>query len=160
MISYDTRPSHNYCCEDISKIENYDKAINDKTQVWQCHHRLESEMTHKELKEKGLYYNRPASELIFLTRSEHVKLHHSIKPMSEETKQKISKSNIGKNTWLKGKHLSEDHKKKISKANSGVNNFMYGKHHTEETKAKMRRPFTEEHKQKLKEAWKRRKTNR
>ena len=37
---------------------------------------------------------------------------------------------------------------------------MYGKGHTDEAKAKMRRPFTEEHKQKLKEAWKRRKTNR
>lgn len=30
-----------YCCEDISKIENYDKAIADTTQVWECHHKME-----------------------------------------------------------------------------------------------------------------------
>ena len=30
-----------YCGEDISKIENYDKAIADTTQMWICHHRLE-----------------------------------------------------------------------------------------------------------------------
>ena len=32
-----------YCREDISLIENYDKAINDKTQTWDCHHRKESQ---------------------------------------------------------------------------------------------------------------------
>ena len=30
-----------YCSEDISNIENYDKAIADKEQTWVCHHRLE-----------------------------------------------------------------------------------------------------------------------
>ena len=30
-----------FCKEDISKIENYDKAIADTTQVWDCHHRTE-----------------------------------------------------------------------------------------------------------------------
>ena len=28
-----------YCKDDISLIENYDKAIADNTQVWHCHHR-------------------------------------------------------------------------------------------------------------------------
>lgn len=28
-----------FCCEDISKIENYDKAVADKTQTWHCHHK-------------------------------------------------------------------------------------------------------------------------
>lgn len=31
----------NFCCEDFSLIENYDKAVADKEQVWHCHHRLE-----------------------------------------------------------------------------------------------------------------------
>ena len=31
----------NYCSEDISLIENYDKAVNDKEQTWHCHHRRE-----------------------------------------------------------------------------------------------------------------------
>jgi len=29
MINIDK--AYSYCCEDISKIENYDKAMNDKT---------------------------------------------------------------------------------------------------------------------------------
>ena len=31
----------NFCCDDPSLIENYDKAINDTTQTWDCHHRGE-----------------------------------------------------------------------------------------------------------------------
>ena len=31
-----------YCRGDISKIENYDKAIADTKTVWHCHHRLET----------------------------------------------------------------------------------------------------------------------
>ena len=30
------------CCEDISLIENYESAISDKTEMWDCHHRLET----------------------------------------------------------------------------------------------------------------------
>lgn len=78
---------YKFCCEDISLIENYDKAINDNTQVWQCHHRLEThyengerrinepDLTAEELESKGLYYNRPAKELIFLTNQEHAIMH-------------------------------------------------------------------------------------
>lgn len=72
-----------FCNGDITKIENYEKAINDKTQVWQCHHRLEimpfsnREISHKKLIEMGLYYNQPAEALIFLTEKEHKSLHSS-----------------------------------------------------------------------------------
>ncbi len=66
-----------YCCEDISLIENYEKAVNDSTQMWVCHHRNEITMNARRstLKKRGMYYNRPASELIFLTNSEHSTLH-------------------------------------------------------------------------------------
>lgn len=30
-----------FCKDDISKIENYDKALADTTQTWQVHHRDE-----------------------------------------------------------------------------------------------------------------------
>ena len=65
-----------YCCEDISLIENYELAIKDDVK-YVCHHRLEIELhlRQKQLKELDLYYNRPASELIFLTDIEHKKLH-------------------------------------------------------------------------------------
>ena len=41
------------------------------------------------------------------------------KTHSEETKEKISKSNKGKIAWNKGKPLSEETKEKISKSNKG-----------------------------------------
>ena len=129
MISeYDVKQ---YCSEDISLIENYDKAINDNAQIWHCHHRLETELNKsvKELEDLDLYYNRPANELIFLTKSEHTTLH-----------------NKG-NHYNLGKHLSEETKLKMSAAGKG-------KPKSEETKLKMSkafkgRKFSEEHNQKL-----------
>ena len=89
----------NYCCEDISNIENYNEAIADKTKTWHCHHRLEIQngvsISIKELKSKNLYYNRPASELIFLTETEHKRLHN--KNLRDETRNKISTK--GKEIW-------------------------------------------------------------
>ena len=70
-----------YCSEDISLIENYHQAISDEKKMWDIHHRRECDengrtlFTKKQLKEMGLYFNRPASELIFVTRSMHKKLH-------------------------------------------------------------------------------------
>ena len=70
-----------YCSEDISLIENYREAISDQAKMWDIHHRRECDsdgrtlFTHKQLKEMNLYFNRPASELIFVTRSMHWKLH-------------------------------------------------------------------------------------
>ena len=89
-----------YCKDDISLIENYEQAKNDKTQIWICHHRDEVKTlpsgikvvrSAKELKENGRYYGCPANELIFLTLSEHSSLHAKVlkrKPLSEETKRK------------------------------------------------------------------------
>lgn len=77
--------------------------------------------------------------------------------MTEETKQKLSKCNIGK-------VLSEEHKQKISKSNLGnkaseetkekLSLSHLGILHTEETKQKMSktrtgRKYSEEHKQKI-----------
>ena len=83
-----------FCCEDISLIENYDKAISDKNKMWHCHHRLEVQndkrISVKELIKTNMYYNRPASELIFLTSSEHRSLHMKGRVVSEKEKIKIS----------------------------------------------------------------------
>ena len=70
-----------FCSEDISLIENYQAAISDEKRTWDIHHRRECDsegrtlFTHKQLKEMGLYFSRPASELIFVTRSMHKKAH-------------------------------------------------------------------------------------
>ena len=113
-----------YCCEDISLIENYDKAVNDKTQVWHCHHRLETELdkTQEELKEMNMYWSVEAKYLIFLTKADHNSLHFKNKKFSEEHIKKISDTFQLKNI------------------NKGEKNPMFGKHHTAETKLKMKKP--------------------
>lgn len=97
-----------YCCEDISLIENFDIAVNSPDK-WDCHHRKEIEngriVSVKELKEQGLYYNRPAEELIFLSKIEHMSLHH--------------KGKSGERNPMYGKHCSEEHKMKIGESMKG-----------------------------------------
>lgn len=114
MIS--TRTAKAYCRDDISLIENYDKAITDKTQVWDCHHRRETIYSVKDLQDIGEYYNRPACELIFLTPNEHRRLHHLGKHLSEDTRQKLSESRKGEKCYIFGKHLSEETRTKLSEA--------------------------------------------
>ena len=148
-----------YCREDISLIQNYQKAIEDSTQTWQCHHRLEIydengkerslQKSRDELIAENRYYNRPASELIFLTKSGHRSLHikhmsiygynhkkvtgHGTmygKHLTDEQKKKLSEAHKGKAPWNKGKKHSEESKKKMSEAHKG-------RHLSEETKKKM-----------------------
>lgn len=132
-------------CKDIENVENYYKAKKDSFKGWHCHHRLQTwtsdgerrevNISAAELKALGMYYNRPASELIFLTESEHSILHNKGEshPMygkhhSAETIKKLSKVMKGKN---KGKPKSDEHKKKLSEANkgkfTGEKNPAYGK---------------------------------
>ena len=108
-----------FCKDDISLIENYDKAIADKTQVWQCHHRRETIYSAKELIDIGEYYNRPACELIFLTPANHRRLHNLGKHHSEESRKKMSEAHNGKPSCMKGKHHSAESRKNISEANKG-----------------------------------------
>ena len=126
------------CKDDPSLIENYDKAINDDTQMWVLHHRLEltldGEYAHsrEELIRLGMYYHRPYYELIFLTKSDHQKLHVHDKykktlskslqghEVSNETRKKISDAHIGKK-------LSNEHKEKLSNAHKGKTPWNKGK---------------------------------
>ena len=126
----DKKRAIKYCKNDISLIENYDQAIADMTQTWDCHHRRETIYSRSGLIEIGEYYNRPACELIFLTHSEHLRLHHLGKHPSEESRKKMSEAKKGKPSWIKGKHHSEDTRKKMSEATKG-------KHHSEETRKKI-----------------------
>lgn len=126
-----------YCSEDLSLIENYDKAMA-SSEMWHCHHRREIEdgvvRTIDEMDELGLYYDRPASELIFLTMSEHRSLHG--RNRSEYARNKTSEANlghkrsIGRPSPMKGKHHSDEAKNKNRLAH-------IGKRHTDEWKRKM-----------------------
>ena len=131
-----------YCCEDISNIENYEIAIKSPNK-WVCHHRLEIKdngvrVGYKELIKMGLYYKRPAKELIFLSSIEHGRLHNIGKVISEESRFKMSVSRKGKKKsilmrqrlsastkgkpryWLRGRALSEETKQKISESHKGI----------------------------------------
>ena len=69
--------ARHYCCEDISLIENYEAAIADQTQTWHCHHRWETDrgLSPEELIFCCEYDYVPADRLIFLTASEHSRMH-------------------------------------------------------------------------------------
>mgnify|MGYP001591169756 CR=1 FL=1 len=100
------------------------------------------------------------------------KNHNFGKPMSEETKRKLSKKMTGRiaseetkqklrgRTGRKssnfGKHLSEETKRKISEKLTGKNSPMFGSKRNQETKDKMRakkigKTLSEETKQKIRE---------
>lgn len=132
-------------------VENYQAAVADTENFWECHHRLEIQgpfVNSPELLEKcGMYTNVPAWQLIFLTRAEHNKLHNTGKKLSEETRAKISSSCKGWKPSAEsrakmsaahiGKKHSEETRAKISAAKSGENHHMFGKHHSENTRAKI-----------------------
>lgn len=121
-----------YCREDISLIKNYAEAVADTTQEWICHHINGEPFTgfsRKDLEKMNMLYNRPASELKFVTRGEHRIIHG----FSEVHRQKLSKSRKGKTSSFKGKHHSEESRKKLSESHKGK---VY-KRRSEETRNKM-----------------------
>ena len=133
-------------CKDFAEIENYELAEKDDFRGWVVHHRLELvktggvvDATMQDLIDWGIYYNRPADELIFLTRAEHVSLHHTglAKPKSDEVRAKMSAAQMGRTSPRKGKKLSEETKKKISEAQKGKTSNRKGVKLSEETKAKI-----------------------
>lgn len=100
MISIKKQKQKHFCKDDYSLIENYDQAINDKTQYWHLHHRLEltldGEYAHsaEELIRMGMYYDRPYFELIYLSNSEHSRLHN--KAMKPERLEQFKQVNVGR----------------------------------------------------------------
>lgn len=149
-----------YCCEDPSLIENYEEAMAD-SETWVCHHRkgIELKKSIEELKAMGLYYNRPACELIFLKNEYHSHLHSSGEnnPMYGvslpghygEKNGMYGKGYLitGEKNGMYNKHHTQEARDKISKATKGKNNPMYGKnaedYMTEEAIREKRRKYSE-----------------
>lgn len=75
-----------FCCNNYSEIENYELAKADNFKGWVLHHRLGTHnsdgekrlvnLSKDELIALDMYYNRPADELIFLTRAGHCAIHN------------------------------------------------------------------------------------
>ena len=111
-------------CKDYKNIENYERAKADNFICWCCHHRLEThnsdgkirevDILAAELKALNMYYNRPASELIFLLSN------NALCKVSNITKKKMSEAK-------KGKKLSEETLKKMSDANKDKHWYNNGK---------------------------------
>ena len=105
-------------------------------------------------------------ETIQKMREAALKIKHT--PLSQETKDKISRSNIGKHNkteeerkavsdFHKGRKRSTETCKRIGLSKSGEKNPNYGKPRSEETRLKISlaqkgRKFTPEHREKLKQA--------
>lgn len=152
-----------YTTEPINHIEGFYEMVESGT-TWNIHHRLvthrwskkqqkwvlrDGQVPTKVLKALGLYYNRPASELIYLSPSDHQILHCSI-----PRKQGVAKGKAPHNKGKSGQfHHSEETKAKISeyqKTHDNAGRFgnrdpwnkgthesgMKGKHHSEESKRK------------------------
>lgn len=117
-------------CENYKLIENYDKAVADENQMWECHHKKEVELmlTRKQMMELGIYFHLEPSELIFLTRSDHKKLHEST-PLGKSAKRRGADKHIGtKHTdetkqkmsiASKGKKKSDETRKRMSESLKG-----------------------------------------
>lgn len=147
MIS-ETYPTR-YCRDPIDKINGYDEAIS-SSEEYVCHHVLELTIdgqfahTPSELKRLGMYWNRPAYELMFIKRSEHQIMHMNARPpmkwrslvpwnkgiktnkpawnkgipCSDESKRKQSetKRKLHRVPWNKGIPMTDDAKAKLSKS--------------------------------------------
>lgn len=105
-----------YCKDDISKIENYENAVDD-VETWDCHHRdeiriLQSGMivirSAEDLIENNRYFNCPANELIFIRHNEHTSLHLKYPNCARNVKLQQMRS------AKKGKKLTNSTKNKIS----------------------------------------------
>lgn len=170
MINYGTLQL--YCEHDngnidnFKRIENFLSAAMDTEQVWVCHHRRETDegLSADELKERGLYFNRPPEELIFLTFSDHARLHHS--SMSDDMKAiraehiraalsdpevriRMSEVGRGERNSMFGKHHSKSARRKQSEAHRGKPTWNKGKTMTEQQKAHLHRPKSDEHKRNI-----------
>ena len=80
-----------YCSEPLELVQNFYQAESDRFEGWSMHKtreiKLDGTIVYRDdLKKKGLYWNRPAIELIFMKTADHMKLHNSHKHTKQHNK--------------------------------------------------------------------------
>ena len=160
MINFNTATQ--YCREDISLIENYEKALNDQNETWHCHHRLEIQddgnkvVSSRTLIENKLYYDRPANELIFLTKSAHRTIHNKT-ILNRGENNPMWKGGVSCNYIKKfnnKEELSTFRRERMKGNKLGIGHIVSEEHKQKISEAKKGKPLSEEHKQKLSESHK------
>lgn len=101
-----------YCCEPVDHIPGYEQAVA-SPELFACHHRFEEMgLSREDLKEMGLYYNRPACELVFVPFSEHNHFHSGTIPSEASVRSRFQKGQVPT--------FTDTHRQRISEAKRGV----------------------------------------
>lgn len=109
-----------FCNGNISDIENYDLAIKDTEKCWHCHHRMEIQPDGVRLKRKwmiehGIYFNVDPVMLIFLTESEHRRIHMAGREITERAREAARENGRkGPHDHFRGHHHSKESIEKFS----------------------------------------------
>lgn len=103
----------NMYCSTPELIENYQKAL-DSPEPWVCHHRRETHnekgellkcfLSSKELKEKGMYFDLPPSELIYMSKKDHTALHLKDKRVYFKLFVRDTKRKLASKAFCKGEY--------------------------------------------------------
>lgn len=103
----------NIYCSTPELIENYQEALN-SPEPWVCHHRRETHnekgelldyfVSSKELKEKGMYFDLPPSELIYMSLKDHTSLHLKDKRVYFKLFVRDTKRKLASKAFCKGEY--------------------------------------------------------
>lgn len=101
-----------YCCDPIENIKGF-KEASESSEKYHIHHRFEEMgLSQADLKELGMYYNRPACELVFMNGREHNKMHTTLIPTDRLVNGQFKDGHIPE--------FTEEHRRHISEAKKGV----------------------------------------
>lgn len=123
---------HSYC-KNLEAIENFELASAAES-GYVIHHRLETHtsdgvkravaLTSSELKALGMYYDRPAEELIFMTHGEHRLLHNNDAVRLQRMRATMHSSEYrnngmwkkGQEAWNKGLSMKDESRQKVKES--------------------------------------------
>lgn len=131
-----------YCCDPIESIQGFKEAL-ESSEKYHIHHRFEEMgLSQADLKELGMYYKRPACELIFMNGREHNTMHATLIPTDNLIKGQFKDGHIPE--------FTEEHRRHISEAKKGVKQTLEHTLHVVEACAPIR--ATKEFRDKLHKA--------